>query len=127
MNKFKKKKILIVDDELDIQKVIAKRVEANGYEALVASGGKEALEKINKENPDAVILDIMMPEIDGIDVLMRIRQTRKNLPIFMITAYSTEERFKLANKLDATGFIDKTGDSACILSYVPKMGIIQPQ
>ena len=110
MNKFKKKKILIVDDELDIQKVIAKRVEANGYEALVASGGKEALEKINKENPDAVILDIMMPEIDGIDVLMRIRQTRKNLPIFMITAYSTEERFKLANKLDATGFIDKTGD-----------------
>lgn len=99
-----------MDDELDIQKVIAKRVEANGYEALVASGGKEALEKINKENPDAVILDIMMPEIDGIDVLMRIRQTRKNLPIFMITAYSTEERFKLANKLDATGFIDKTGD-----------------
>ena len=106
----KKKKILVVDDEVDFQKVIKMRLEANNYDVVIAGGGKEALEKIKSQKPDAVLLDILMPEIGGIDVLTKIRQTDKNLPVFMVTAFSNEERFASANKLNATGFISKTSD-----------------
>ena len=106
----KKKKILVVDDEVDFQKIVKARLEADNYDVIIAGGGKEALEKIKKEKPDAVLLDILMPEIDGIDVLARIRQVSKDLPVFMVTAFSNEERFASANKLNATGFISKTSD-----------------
>ena len=105
-----KKKILVVDDEVDFQKIMKARLEAAGYDVAVAGGGKEALEKIKKEKPDVVLLDILMPEIDGMDVLTRIRQADKNLPVFMVTGFSNEERFAAANKLNATGFIVKTSD-----------------
>ena len=65
---------------------------------------------ISKEKPDAVLLDVLMPGIDGIDVLKKIRKENDKLPIFIITAFSNEERFKLANKFNASGFILKTSD-----------------
>jgi len=68
------------------------------------------LEKINKEKPNAVLLDVLMPGIDGLGVLKKIRKTDKDLPVYIITAFSNEERFKVANKLGASGFIVKTVD-----------------
>jgi len=106
----KKKKILVVDDEADLLEVFTKRLQANNYEVVAARDGKDALEKFSKEKPDAVLLDIMMPRIDGIEVLRRIREGNPNIPIFMITAFSNEERFKLANAFNASGFIMKTDD-----------------
>ncbi|UCD14891.1 MAG: response regulator [Candidatus Omnitrophota bacterium] len=106
----KKKKILVVDDEPDFVEVIKTRLEASGYEVITAPSGKEALDKVASGNPDAVILDILMPGMDGLKVLKKIRSQNKNLPIFIISAFSTEERFKLARELDASGFIIKTGD-----------------
>lgn len=106
----KKKKILVVDDEADILELLVKRLQSNNYEVITAVNGKDALEKFAKVAPDAVLLDIMMPGIDGIDVLRRIRKENANIPIFMITAFSNEERFKLANTVNASGFILKTDD-----------------
>jgi len=109
-DKMKKKKILVVDDEVDFVNIIKMRLEANNYEVITASGGKEALERVVRDKPDVVLMDVLMPEIGGIDALAKIRQADKNLPVFMITGFSNEERFASANKLNATGFIMKTND-----------------
>jgi len=106
------KKILIVDDEPDFIKMITVRLEANGHTVVTASDGKEGLSKIVSEAPDAVLLDIIMPKINGLDVLKRARKLNRDLPIFIITAYSDQKRFRLAKKLGVTGFIMKTGDLA---------------
>lgn len=105
-----KKKVLVVDDEPDFLEMITIRLEANNYEVITALNGKEGLEKVKQEKPDAVLLDILMPQLDGLKVLRKIRRYNKNLPVFIITAFSDEERFKLANDLKASGFIVKTSD-----------------
>lgn len=105
-----KKKILVVDDEADFLKLIKLRLQANDYEVITATNGKEALDIIRLNKPDAVLLDILMPEMDGLKVLRKIRVRDKNLPVFIITAFSSDERFALANKFGASGFIVKTDD-----------------
>ncbi|MFA6321308.1 MAG: response regulator [Candidatus Omnitrophota bacterium] len=105
-----KQKILIVDDEVDFLEMLRLRLEANNYSVVTAMDGNEALEKFKNEKPSAVLLDILMPGMDGIDVLKQIRKTNSSIPVFIITAFSNEERFKIANKLNASGFIVKTSD-----------------
>jgi CheY-like chemotaxis protein len=106
----KKKKILVVDDELAFLDTIKNRLEANNYKVVTASSGKVALDKVEKDKPDAILLDILMPGLDGLEVLKKIRKKDKNLPVFIVSAYFNEERFKKAGKLNASGFIIKTGD-----------------
>jgi len=105
-----KKKILVVDDEIDFLKVIKLRLEVNGYDVITAFDGEEALKKIKTEKPDALLLDILMPKIDGLGILRKVREENKSLPIFIMTAFSNEERYSLANKFNASGFILKTSD-----------------
>lgn len=105
-----KQKILVVDDEPDFLRLIKLRLESNDYEVIIASDGEEALAKIKKVKPDAVFLDILMPGMDGLQILKKIRAFNKELPVFIITAFSNEERFELANELKASGFIVKTSD-----------------
>jgi len=105
-----KKKILLVDDEIDFLQLLKARLEANGYNVETAMNGKEALEKFQRKKPDALILDVMMPEINGLEVLREIRKEDQKIPIFIITAFSNEERFKAANQFNASGFIMKTSD-----------------
>ncbi|MEA3369183.1 MAG: response regulator [Candidatus Ratteibacteria bacterium] len=106
----KRKKVLVVDDEPDFLKIIRKRLETSHYEVITAASGKEALDKIKKDKPDAVFLDILMPELDGLETLKKIRRKAKDLPVFIITAFSNEERFKLAKHLKASGFVIKTSN-----------------
>jgi two-component system response regulator VicR len=97
----KKKAILVVDDELEFLKMMRVRLEANNYEVVTAVNGEEAMEKLKSYKVDAVLLDIMLPDINGLDILRDIRKKDKNLPVFMITAFPSEKRFALANKLNA--------------------------
>lgn len=106
----RKKKILVVDDDPDFVQVVRMRLESNGHEVCVAHDGKEALQRVKTEKPDAVLLDILMPKMDGLKVLSRIRRINKRLPVFILTAFSSEERFGLAKRLNASGFMVKTGD-----------------
>ena len=106
------RKILIVDDEPDFLEVMRIRLEASDYEVITTSNGEDALKHVKHDKPDVVLLDVLMPGIDGLEVLRRIRKTNESLPVYIITAFSTEERFKVANKFGASGFIVKTDDLA---------------
>ena len=105
-----KLKILVVDDEPEFVELIKMRLEDNGYDVVTAFDGKEGLEKVKSESPDAVLLDILMPNLDGIEVLKKIRRSDKDLPVFIVTAFSNEERFEKARKHNVSGFIVKTSD-----------------
>lgn len=103
-------KILVVDDEVEFLEFFKMRLESEGYEVVTANDGRAALEKAASEKPDALVVDILMPEVDGISVLKKVRETDKRLPVFIITAFSNEERFKIANQYNASGFIIKTSE-----------------
>ena len=88
MESDRKLKILMVDDEADILKVVRKRLEREGYEVLVASGGKQALILLEKEIPDLILLDITMPDMDGIEVCRKIKEQKfiSHIPVIFFTA-----------------------------------------
>ena len=81
------KTILVVDDEESIRLLYREELEEEGYRVILASDGEEALRKVRNETPDLVTLDIRMPGMDGIEVLQRIRQMDRKIPVIMSTAY----------------------------------------
>jgi CheY-like chemotaxis protein len=113
-----KKKILVVDDEVDFLELAKARLEANGYDVISTSNGNTVLDLIKKEKPDGVMLDIMMPDMDGLGILKAIRSGNPHLPVFLITAFSNEERRSIADKFNATGFILKTNDLQAELNSI---------
>jgi DNA-binding response OmpR family regulator len=81
------KRILVVDDEEGIRQLYKEELEDEGYEVELAERGEKALEKISKAKPDAIILDLKMPGMGGLEVLERIREQDKDLPVIICTAY----------------------------------------
>ena len=104
------KKVLVVDDEPNFLKLLSTRLRVKGYQVITAPDGEAALEKIRKDKPDAVLLDILMPKLDGLKTLREIRKTHKQLPVYVLTAFSNERRFGAAKRLGASGFIVKNDD-----------------
>ena len=82
------KKILAVDDEKHIVRLVQVNLERQGYEVITASDGKEALQKVEDERPDLVVLDVMMPYMDGFEVLQNLRRnpSTREIPVIMLTA-----------------------------------------
>ena len=80
-------KVLLVDDEPGVQRVLARRLEAQGYDVLTAADGEEALEKAHKEHPDVILLDIMLPKKSGNMVAAELREKNDTakIPIIFIT------------------------------------------
>ena len=100
------KKILVVDDEKPISDIIKFNWEKEGYEVVTAFDGEEALEKVLEEEPALIILDIMLPKVDGLEV---VREVRKNydMPIIMVTAKETEIDKVLGLELGADDYVTK--------------------
>jgi|UniRef100_A0A7V6DPZ3 two-component system response regulator (stage 0 sporulation protein F) len=81
------KKILVADDEMAIRLLYSEELKEEGYEVYTASNGREALDIIDTMPLDLVILDIKMPEMDGIEALRQIKEKKPNLPVLLSTAY----------------------------------------
>lgn len=83
-----RKRILVVDDEIYIVHILEFSLTMEGYTVLTASDGEEALRMIEQEDPDLVVLDIMMPKLDGYEVCRRVRQSEQssNLPVILLSA-----------------------------------------
>ena len=86
-------KILVVDDDTHILKLYKMELEEEGYEVVAASNGEEAMALFESESPDLVTLDILMPDIDGISLLRKMKEMRPRLPIIMSTAYDYRDDF----------------------------------
>lgn len=107
-----KKKILVVDDEVDLVKTIQFYLEMEGYQVLASYNGEDSLKQARTENPDLILLDIMLPKLDGYKVcrLLKFDEKYKHIPILMMTA-KTQEKDKLIGKeTGADEYINKPFD-----------------
>ena len=100
--------ILIVDDETDFLELISTRLLKRGFTVSIASCGKAALEKVQKGNFDAVLLDVKMPEEDGFCILSEIKKISPNLPVILLTGYANVESAMKGVELGAVDYILKT-------------------
>ncbi|MER6871897.1 response regulator, partial [Amycolatopsis sp. NPDC000673] len=82
-------RILVVDDDRAVRESLRRSLEFNGYTVELASDGAQALETILANRPDAMVLDVMMPRLDGLEVARRLRSTGDDLPILVLTARDT--------------------------------------
>jgi DNA-binding response OmpR family regulator len=105
-----KGRILIVDDEPDIGDFLRTFFELKGYEPQVANSGKEALEKLDTFNPHCILLDVRMPEMDGIETLKAIRDIDEHVGVIMVTAVHEVNIGREALKLGAADFVTKPID-----------------
>ena len=102
-----REKILIVDDEPDTILILQDRLEMEGYEVATATDGVEALELIDQDLPDLVLLDIQMPQLDGIETLTHLHEKYPGLLVLMLTAHGTIQRAVEATKRGAYDFLEK--------------------
>ena len=103
----RKLKVMLVDDEEDFVSVMVPRVAGWGYDVFSVPGGKEALSALAAEKPDMIILDYMMPDMDGIEALKKIREVNKDIPVVMFTAYPDARAIDKASRLNVSAFIPK--------------------
>jgi two-component system alkaline phosphatase synthesis response regulator PhoP len=114
------KKILVVDDEVDLVETIRFPLEAEGFNVLVAYNGEDALNMARTENPDLILLDIMLPKLDGYKVcrLLKFDERYKNIPIIMLTARAQEKDRIIGMETGADEYITKPFDMDKLLERV---------
>ena len=103
------KKILIVDDEVDLVETVRFPLEMEGYHVLVSYNGEDALNQARKEKPDLILLDLMLPKLDGYKVcrLLKFDDRYKHIPILMLTAKTQEKDKALGMETGANEYITK--------------------
>jgi two-component system alkaline phosphatase synthesis response regulator PhoP len=116
------KTILVVDDDLDIVKMLASRLKANGYHVLTAFRGKAGLEKCKELKPDAVILDIMMPDMSGTSVAEELKNdpNTSKIPIIFLTAAVKSGEIPISKKIGNQYFLAKPFKSEELLKIVAR-------
>ena len=117
------KKILIVDDEDDIVYALRMQLEARKFTVVTANNGQEALNVARTQKPDLIILDLMLPKIDGYKVcrMLKFDEKYKNIPIIMFTARSQESDQKLGFEVGADAFFTKSFEPAVLLKKVEEL------
>jgi DNA-binding response OmpR family regulator len=117
------KKILIVDDEPSIIVPLQFLMEQHGYETMVAFSGEEAMESISNNPPDLILLDIMLPVIDGFEVCQRVRERPDldHVRIIMITAMGSEANIAKGLALGADAYVTKPFSNAAVVEKVQEL------
>jgi len=117
------KKILVVDDEPGIVKMVKMRLEASDYEVITAFDGQDGFEKAKKESPDLMILDLMLPKIDGHRVCALLKSDTRyaKIPIVMFTAKAGEEDKKLGQEVGADAYLTKPFEPNALLAKINEL------
>lgn len=100
-------KIMVVDDEEEIIQVFTMVLEEEGYQTVGVTSGEECLNRLKRENPDLILLDIMMPKMDGVEVLKKVRKIAPNIDCIMVTAHASVDSAITAMHYGASGYILK--------------------
>jgi len=121
-------KILVVDDEKDVSDTLAKMLTNAGYEAVVAYDGDEALKKVKEENPDIILLDLLMPKMNGFEVLKEIRSCFKDKwrPVIIISAQAELETVKKCYDMEADHYLAKPCSVENVLHGIKTMISLMP-
>jgi DNA-binding response OmpR family regulator len=116
------KKILVVDDEIDLVETLRFPLELEGYNVLVSHDGEDALSQARKEKPDLILLDLMLPKLDGYKVcrLLKFDERYKHIPILMLTAKTQEKDKILGMETGADEYITKPFEMDYLIEKVKK-------
>lgn len=114
-------KVLVVDDAQFMRMRAVKLLTQNGYECIEAENGVQAVDKYKNEKPDAVMLDITMPDMDGLEALKQIQKIDSNAKVAMVTAMGQQSIVMEAIKAGAKDFVVKPFDPNRVLAAVQKM------
>jgi two-component system alkaline phosphatase synthesis response regulator PhoP len=119
----KKGKILVVDDEINITQILEFSIGAEGYEVITAMNGEEAVDKARRELPDLIILDIMMPRIDGYEAcrILKANPLTKNIPVVLLTAKGRDIDKRLGYEVGATDYIVKPFSPSKLIDRIHKL------
>lgn len=117
------KRILIVEDEADLANALKLRFESVGFAADVAIDGQQALQKVRDNPPDLIILDLMLPKIDGYKVsrILKFDEKYKDIPIIMLTAKAQEKDKELGLQVGASAYVVKPFDSKDLVDKVREL------
>ena len=115
-----KKRILLVDDEEDMVFAVKMQLEAFGFEVLTASDGQEGLNKARRENPDLIILDVMLPKLYGYNVcrMLKFDSKYKHIPVILFTSRVQKEDQKIGLEVGADAYINKPFDPQVLLDKI---------
>ena len=104
------KKVLIIEDDSFLQGLEVNKLEKEGYKIITASSGEEAMKKINEPDINVILLDLVLPNFDGFEILKKIRtiDVFKNIPVIVFSNLSEEKTVKQATELGATAFMIKS-------------------
>ena len=116
-------KILVVDDEQDIVTIIGKVLKKNGYEVITANDGLECIDKVSRVQPDLILLDNIMPNMDGLAVLAKLKDSKEtqDIPVIMVTAIADQEHITGAQKGGAVEYIIKPFDYTVLLEKIDQV------
>ncbi len=104
--------ILVVDDEPDVRQLVVEFLEDKGYRTLTAGSALEAIAAVQRDRPDLILMDIMMPQMNGLEALQRIRQIDRQVGVIMLTGVDDEAVAKQAMQREAYDYITKPLDFA---------------
>ena len=116
-----KQTILIAEDEADIRNILRLYLESENYEVLEAADGESAVAAVRSGSPDLVILDIMMPKLDGLEVLRRLRQAGNPIPVLLLTAKSEVEDKVTGLDTGANDYLTKPFSTAELMARIRAM------
>lgn len=117
------KRILVVDDEVQLVEMVKMRLEASGYDILCAYDGQDGLDKAKKDKPDLIILDLMLPKMDGYKVcgLLKNDSRYSKIPVIMFTAKAQDEDEALGRELGAEAYVTKPFEPKLLLDKIKEL------
>lgn len=117
------KKILIIEDEVELVDMVVMRLEANGYEVMSANDGEAGLDAVKKNKPDLILLDLMLPKIDGYQVCRILKSDNRfeDIPIIMFTARAQESEMKKGMALGADAYITKPFEPPVLIAKIKEL------
>lgn len=113
-------KVLLVDDELDFVEVLADRLVARNLDVSTANSGEEALEAARERNFDAIVLDMAMPGMDGLETLERLLEINSDLQVILLTGRATLEQAATAIRIGALDLLEKPADLDTLVEKIEK-------
>ena len=113
-------KVLLVDDEKDFLETMSERMQARDMNVTTTTSPKDALKKVQEESYDAIILDLMMPEMDGLETLKELKKKNPDIQVILLTGHATVQKGVEAMKLGAVDLLEKPADIKVLTEKIKK-------